>query len=105
DGGRLKGTFSYNQALFDPTTALRWRGHLEALLAGAAGGPARAPPALPLLSEGERHQVTVEWDEAVRLDGGPAPIGIWGEVAGAATGGRRRRAPRPPPGPPAGRAP
>ncbi|HSU82179.1 MAG TPA: condensation domain-containing protein, partial [Thermoanaerobaculia bacterium] len=82
-GGGLRGTFSYNQALFESTTALRWRGHLEALLAGAAADPARPLTELPLLSEGERHQVTFEWGETVYVDGGPAPIGIWGKLAGA----------------------
>ncbi len=90
DGG-LRGTFSYNQALFDSTTALRWRGHLEAFLAGVAADPTRLLTKLPLLSEGERHQVTFEWGEAVHVDGGPAPIGIWGELAGAPAGRRARR--------------
>ncbi|MEO6195019.1 MAG: amino acid adenylation domain-containing protein, partial [Thermoanaerobaculia bacterium] len=90
-GGGLIGTFSYNQAVFDSTTALRWRGHLEALLAGAAADPTRPLTELPLLSEGERHQVTFEWGEAVHVDGGPAPIGIWGEWAGAPAGRRARR--------------
>jgi amino acid adenylation domain-containing protein len=90
-GGRLVGTFSYNQALFDSTTALRWRAHLESLLAGAAADPARPLTELPLLSEGERHQVTFEWGEAVHVDGGPAPIGIWGELAGAPAGRLSRR--------------
>jgi non-ribosomal peptide synthetase component F len=87
----LIGTFRYKQALFDSTTALRWRGHLEALLAGAAADPARPLTELPLLSEGERHQVTFEWGEAVYVDGGPAPIGIWGEWPGAPAGQRARR--------------
>jgi hypothetical protein len=92
-GGGLIGTLSYNQALFDSTTALRWRGHLEALLAGAAADPTRPLTELPLLSEGERHQVTFEWGEAVHVDGGPAPIGIWGELkdAPAAPAGRCAR--------------
>ena len=60
-GGGLIGTFRSNQALFDSTTALRWRGHLVALLAGAAADPTRPLTELPLLSEGERHQVTFEW--------------------------------------------
>jgi hypothetical protein len=90
-GGGLSGTFSYNQALFDSTTALRWRGHLEALLAGVAADPTRPLSELPLLSEGERHQVTYEWGEAVHVDGGPAPIGIWGEWAGAPAGPPVRR--------------
>ncbi|HEY0512517.1 MAG TPA: amino acid adenylation domain-containing protein [Thermoanaerobaculia bacterium] len=90
-GGGLIGTFSYNQALFDSTTALRWRGHLEALLAGVAADPTRPLTELPLLSAGERHQVTFEWGEAVHVDGGPAPIGIWGELAGAPAGRRARR--------------
>src|SRR5436305_2940029 len=89
-GGGLIGTFSYNQALIDSTTALRWRGHLESLLAGVAADPTRPLTELPLLSEGERHQVTFEW-EAVHVDGGPAPIGIWGELTGAPAGRRARR--------------
>jgi amino acid adenylation domain-containing protein len=90
-GGGLSGTFSYNRAHFDSTTALRWRGHLEALLAGVAADPTRPLTELPLLSEGERHQVTFEWGEAVHFDGGPAPIGIWGELAGAPAGRSARR--------------
>jgi amino acid adenylation domain-containing protein len=90
-GGGLIGTFSNNEALFDSTTALRWRGHLEAFLAGAAADPTRPLTELPLLLEGERHQVTFEWGEAVHVDGGPAPIGIWGELAGAPAGRRARR--------------
>ncbi len=90
-GGGLTGTFSHNQELLDSTTALRWRGHLEALLAGVAADPARPLTELPLLSAGERHQVTFEWGEAVHVDGGPAPIGIWGELAGAPAGRRARR--------------
>jgi len=90
-GGGLIGTFSYNQALIDSTTALRWRGHLESLLAGVAADPTRPLTELPLLSEGERHQVTFEWGEAVHFDGGPAPIGIWGELTGAPAGRRARR--------------
>src|SRR5436305_476098 len=90
-GGGLIGTFSYNQALIDSPTALRWRGHLESLLAGVAADPTRPLTELPLLSEGERHQVTFEWGEAVHFDGGPAPIGIWGELTGAPAGRRARR--------------
>jgi acyl carrier protein len=90
-GGGLIGTFRYNQALFDSTTALRWRGHLEALLAGAAADPTRPLTELPLLSEGERHQVTFVWGDAVHVDGGPAPFGFWGESAGAPAGQRARR--------------
>ncbi len=90
-GGGLIGTFSYNQELLDATTALRWRGHFEALLAGLAADPTRPLTELPLLSAGERHQVTFEWGEIVRFDGGPAPIGIWGELAGAPARRRARR--------------
>ncbi|HEV7509115.1 MAG TPA: amino acid adenylation domain-containing protein [Thermoanaerobaculia bacterium] len=90
-GGGLIGTFSHNQALIDSTTALRWRGHLEALLAGVAADPTWPLTELPLLSAGERHQVTFEWGEAVHVDGGPAPIGIWGELTGAPAAQRVRR--------------
>ncbi len=91
-GGRMMGVVSYNRSLIDPTTARRWRGHLAALLAAAAADPERRLAELPLLAEGERQQVTVEWSgmgEAVLLDGGPAPIGVWGEVWSAAPDGAR----------------
>ena len=35
--------------------------------------------------------MTFEWGEAVHVDGGPAPIGIWGELAGAPAGRLCRR--------------
>ena len=57
----------------------------------SAADPTRPLTELPLLSEGERHQVTFEWGEAVHVDGGPAPIGIWGELAGAPAGRPARR--------------
>jgi hypothetical protein len=89
-GGRVVGTLGYNRALFDAATAARWRDHLAILLAGAAEDPGRRLDELPLLAESERHQVLLEWSqggELVLLGGGPAPIGIWGELWQAAPDG------------------
>ncbi|HTQ80205.1 MAG TPA: condensation domain-containing protein, partial [Thermoanaerobaculia bacterium] len=48
--------------LFDPATAERFlRGYLQ-LLAGALADPELPLPDLPLLGEGERHQLLVEWN-------------------------------------------
>jgi amino acid adenylation domain-containing protein len=89
--GRLGGGLSYNLARFDPTTAKRWSGHLENLLAAVAEDPDRPLSALPLLSTSEHRQL-LEWSadgEAIRLGAELAPIGIWG--LGERSGQRARR--------------
>ena len=55
--GRLKGGLSYNTALFDRTTAERWRDDYLTLLAAAAEKAEQPLADVPLLSVGERRQV------------------------------------------------
>jgi len=89
-GGGLAGGMAYNRQLFDGTTAARWLGHLGTLLAAVAERPELRLDELPLLAEGERHQVLVEWGEdgdLVLLGSCPAPIGIWGEGWRSGPGG------------------
>ena len=64
DGGRdLRATFIYNVDLFDDATVERMLRHYRRLLEAAVGEPSRPVSALPLLTDGERRQVLVEWND------------------------------------------
>ena len=59
----------YNTDLFDASTIRRWLGHLQTLLESIAAAPSESIDRLPILSELERHEITVRWnDTAVRYD-------------------------------------
>jgi amino acid adenylation domain-containing protein len=73
--GRFDGAFEYRRDLFDRTTIERLRRHLETLLAAAVTAPQTALEALPLLSAGERHQLTCEWREPQPAAGSAPPAG------------------------------
>ncbi len=60
-GEGLRLSLAYDRTLFDGTTASRLLGQLGRLLAGAAAAPEARALELPLWSEAERQQVTVEW--------------------------------------------
>ncbi|HSF39926.1 MAG TPA: non-ribosomal peptide synthase/polyketide synthase, partial [Thermoanaerobaculia bacterium] len=64
--GSLAGALEYSTDLFDRTTLLRLAAHWETLLAGALAAPGARLSELPLLTEAEIQQSTVEWN------GGPA---------------------------------
>jgi amino acid adenylation domain-containing protein len=72
-GGALHGTLEYNRDLFDRTTALRFAAAFERLLAAAIESPARLSE-LPLLSDAERQQLRVEWNEGDDTKGGDAVL-------------------------------
>ncbi|HYO16003.1 MAG TPA: amino acid adenylation domain-containing protein, partial [Thermoanaerobaculia bacterium] len=61
--GRLFGTLEYNSDLFDRTTAVRLTGEFETLLRGLATDPERRLSDLPLVSEADRHQILLEWND------------------------------------------
>jgi aspartate racemase len=67
DGGAegLRATLEYNSDLFEARTISRMLGHLRTLLEGIAADPGRRLSELPLLTEGERHQLLVEWNDTV----------------------------------------
>ncbi|HVG11019.1 MAG TPA: amino acid adenylation domain-containing protein [Thermoanaerobaculia bacterium] len=65
-GGRMKGGLSYNTALFDQATAEQWRDNFLTLLAAAVERPEQAISEVPLLSVGERRQVTIPEPEHAR---------------------------------------
>ncbi|NTJ36653.1 AMP-binding protein, partial [Agrobacterium rhizogenes] len=59
----LRGRFEYATDLFDAPTIERMAGHLQILLDGALADPAVRISRLPLLSETERRQLLVEWND------------------------------------------
>jgi non-ribosomal peptide synthetase component F len=62
--GGLSLALLYNTDLFDASTIDRLAGHFERLLTGVVADPGRRLAELPLLSEGERAQLLVEWNDA-----------------------------------------
>ncbi|MCB9797022.1 MAG: amino acid adenylation domain-containing protein [Alphaproteobacteria bacterium] len=58
-----QASLQYSSDLFDAQTVVRWAGHLETLLRGLVEAPERRLSELPLLSEAERHQLLVEWND------------------------------------------
>ena len=61
--GKLIGFFEYNTDLFEPSTIERMIGHFETLLKGIVADPEQPISTLPLLTEAERHQLLVEWND------------------------------------------
>jgi len=69
DGRELSGAVQYPVALFDAATVERMAGHLGTILDAVAADPSVPVSALPLLTDGERHLLTVGWnDTAVDRD-------------------------------------
>jgi amino acid adenylation domain-containing protein len=67
---RPKGTelsFIYNPDLFDPESISRISGHFQVLLQSAVENPWLTISRMPLLTERERHQLLVEWNDT-RVD-------------------------------------
>jgi amino acid adenylation domain-containing protein len=59
----LVGAFEYNTDLFDEATISRMTGHFHSLLSGIVNHPEQHLSELPLLTEAERHQLLVEWND------------------------------------------
>ncbi|WP_293066656.1 MULTISPECIES: non-ribosomal peptide synthetase [unclassified Moorena] len=58
----LVGFLKYNADLFDEQTIARMAGHFQNLLEGIVNGPQQSVTALPLMTEVEREQILVEWN-------------------------------------------
>ncbi len=67
--GGLTGGLEYNTDLFEPATVARMAAHFERLLESICANPDTHLSALPMLSEGERHQILVDWNKT----GAPYP--------------------------------
>ena len=59
----LTGWFEYSTDLFDAATISRMAGHFQTLLEGIVAAPDRCLLDLPLLTERERSQLLVEWND------------------------------------------
>ena len=64
DGTHL--TFGYDAELFEHSTIRRMLGHFETLLEGIVEDPARCISDLPLLSDAEKQQLLIEWNDTRR---------------------------------------
>ncbi len=63
DDQGLKATLEYNTDLFDTGTMVRMLDHYKILLEGIVADITQSVSKLPLLSEDERHQLLVEWND------------------------------------------
>ena len=59
----LEAAFEYNTDLFDATTVSRMVSHFHTLLEGIVANPGQRLSELPLLTEAERRQWLVEWND------------------------------------------
>ncbi|WP_019506242.1 non-ribosomal peptide synthetase [Pleurocapsa sp. PCC 7319] len=59
----LTGLWEYNSDLFDPETIQRLAGHFQVLLEGIVAAPEQSISTLPLLTQTERHQLLIEWND------------------------------------------
>jgi amino acid adenylation domain-containing protein len=60
----LTGYFEYNTDLFDAVTIERMRGHFQTLLTEIINNPGKKIADFTLLSESERRQLLVEWNDS-----------------------------------------
>ncbi|MEG4500182.1 amino acid adenylation domain-containing protein [Microcoleus sp. F10-C6] len=60
--GNLTVSCSYNPELYESDSILRMLGHFQTMLAGLVANPEQNISTLPLLTEAERHQFLVEWN-------------------------------------------
>jgi amino acid adenylation domain-containing protein len=69
----------YKTDLFDPPTIRRWMRHFETLLSGIVANPDEALSRLPLLTEAERQQLLVEWNNTEMERQGDGEMGRQGD--------------------------
>ncbi|MGB8688992.1 MAG: amino acid adenylation domain-containing protein [Microcoleus sp.] len=62
----LTGSWEYNSDLFEPDTIARMTGHFQTLLEAIVANPDQRVGELPLLTESERYQLLVEWNNTTK---------------------------------------
>ncbi|MEM1369783.1 MAG: amino acid adenylation domain-containing protein, partial [Cyanobacteria bacterium P01_H01_bin.15] len=60
---QITGHWIYSTALFDPVTIERMSGHFRRLIQGILATPTQAISTLPLLTDVERQQLLIEWND------------------------------------------
>ena len=65
-GDHIAATMEYNTDLFDAATVERMLGQYQTLLQGIATNPEQRISALPVLTQRERHQLLVGWNDTER---------------------------------------
>jgi len=63
DGAQLRLRVDFDESRFDEAVAGRMAGHLQTLLEGMASHPHATLAELPMLTDGERHQLLIEWND------------------------------------------
>jgi amino acid adenylation domain-containing protein len=63
ESGASKACFEYNTDLFEEATIRRMLGHFQTLLEGVVKDADQPIADLPILTEAERHQLLVEWND------------------------------------------
>ena len=64
----LHAALEYSTDLFDAATIARLAGHFQVLLEAIVADPAQRIGELPLLTEAERHQLLVAWNDTATGD-------------------------------------
>lgn len=64
--GGMRGVLNYNTDLFNADTIKRMLRHFQILLQGILANPEQRISELPILSEAEKHQLLVEWNDTKR---------------------------------------
>ncbi len=67
-GDTLAASLQYNTALFEPSTIRRMGEHFQTLLHGIVSQPQKRLSELPLLTERERRQLLVEWNQTAPVE-------------------------------------
>ena len=62
----LRGSLQYSTDLFDAATIARMTGHLQTLLEGIVANPDQRVSQLPILTQAERNQLLIEWNDTQR---------------------------------------
>jgi amino acid adenylation domain-containing protein len=62
----LASVWEYNADLFDQATIARMAGHFQTLLEAIVANPQQKVSSLPLLTEQERHQLLVDWNNTTK---------------------------------------
>jgi amino acid adenylation domain-containing protein len=66
EGENLTGIWEYSTELFDAATIDRLSAHFQRLLESILANPGRKVSALPLLTDAERRQSSIEWNDTKR---------------------------------------